>query len=119
MPLRQIDHMNVIAHAGAVGRRVIVAEHRQLRPFPHRYLRHERHQVVGNTVGVFTNQTTRMCTDGIEVAQDGNLPVGFGALQIPQHFLNHQLAASVRIGRLQRKIFTDGNAVRVAIHRRR
>ena len=42
----EVDDVDVVAHAGAVGRRVVVAEHAQPLAAPDRHLRDEGHQVV-------------------------------------------------------------------------
>src|SRR5450830_24949 len=116
MPDRQVDHVDVIAHAGAVRSRVIAAIHGQLLTLAAGHLGDVGHQVVGNAVRGFTDQAAFVGTHGIEVAQQRDAPGRPGPRQVAQHLFDHQLAAAVGIGGGQGKIFRDGHGGRVAIH---
>ena len=68
MALGQIDHMDVVTHAGAVGRVVIVAVHLDFLQLADRDLGHIRGEIRRNTLRVFAQQTGFMRADGVEVA---------------------------------------------------
>ena len=93
----QIHHVDVIAHAGAILSRVVIAEHRQLVEPTYRNLADEGQQVVGNAVGVFADKAGFMGTDRIEVAQQHYGPARIGLGQIAQDFLNHQLGTTIGV----------------------
>ena len=74
MALGQVHHMNVVAHAGAVGRGVVVAKNAQKLPFAYGHLRDEGHEVVGNAIGVLAHGAANVRAHRVEVAQDCYLP---------------------------------------------
>ncbi|MNP34809.1 hypothetical protein D3C76_1281160 [compost metagenome] len=51
----EIHHMNVVANAGAVRGRVVVAEHRQRITTAYCHLGNVRHQVIGDTLRIFAH----------------------------------------------------------------
>ncbi len=71
MAPREILHMDVVAHAGAIGRGVVVAEYMQGLAPAHCHLGDIGHQVVGHAAGIFTDGAAGVGTDRIEVAQGG------------------------------------------------
>ena len=92
----QIHYVDVVAHAGAVFGRVVVAKNRQRLATAYRYLGDIRHQVVRNALRIFTHVARRMGADRVEVAQQGDAPLRLRFLQIGQDLLHHQLAFAVR-----------------------
>ena len=56
MTLGQIDHMDVITHAGAVGGIVVIAEYGKLLALADGDLSDIRQQIVRNAVGILTDQ---------------------------------------------------------------
>ena len=74
MAFGQVADVDVVAHAGAVGRVVVVAEDLQLRAPAHGHLRHVGHQVVGRAARVFADQAALVRAHRVEVAQAGDLP---------------------------------------------
>ena len=68
--------MDIIAHAGAVGRGVIVAEHMHLFQRAHGHLGDVGHQIVGDAVGVLADEAAFMSADGVEIAQQGHIHRG-------------------------------------------
>ena len=74
MPLGQIHHVDVVPDPGAVLGVVVRAEDAEdlklTRGHPHDI----GHEVVGNAVGIITDQAAFMRPHGIEVAQGGNPP---------------------------------------------
>ena len=69
VPFNQIDHMNVVADAGAVGRRVVVGEDIQVRAPSYGDLTDEGDEIVWRTIGILANFAAGVCPDGVEVAQ--------------------------------------------------
>ena len=98
MSLCQINDMDVVTHARAVVRGVVVTPDIEIFAPPHSHLRHIGHQVVGNALWVFADQAAFVRTNGIEIAQYGNTPVWLSAIHIPQHVFNNKFAAPIWIG---------------------
>ena len=84
MAFGQVHHVDVVAHAGAVGRGVVVAKHGQLGQLAYGHLRDVGQQVVGNAVRVFADQAAFMGAHGVEVAQDGDAPARVCSGQVSQ-----------------------------------
>ncbi|MCG3168459.1 MAG: hypothetical protein POELPBGB_04265 [Bacteroidia bacterium] len=111
--------MDVIPHAGAVRRRIIVAVNIERLAPTHRHLCDEGHEVVRHAARILADQPALVRTDGVEVAQQRDLPGRVGAKQILQDRLDHRLAAAVGVRRPQRVVLPHRHRVRIAVHRRR
>ena len=88
--------MQVVAFTGAVGRRIVGAEDRQVVALAERDLGHVGEEVGGCADRVFAKHAAGMSTDRVEVAQDGNPPRRIRVVKVAQQVLDHQLRASVR-----------------------
>ena len=66
--------MDVVAHARAIGRRIVVAEHGKLLEASDRHLRDIRQQVVGDAGGILADESALVGADGVEVAQQDHVP---------------------------------------------
>lgn len=115
MPERQIDNVNVVAHAGAIRRRVIVAPDLQLLAPADGDLGDEGHQVVRDALRVFADQAAFVRADRVEVAQDADPPGGVGAVEVAQHVFDDQLGPAVGVGCRERVIFGQRQALWVAV----
>ena len=73
MAARQVYNVDVVAHAGAVGRGIVIAKDMDLFQLADCDLGNVRDQVVGDAVGVLANQAGRMRADGVEVTQQRNI----------------------------------------------
>ncbi|MNF55723.1 hypothetical protein D3C84_371950 [compost metagenome] len=111
--------MDVVAHAGAVRRRVVVAKHPQFLELADTDLADVGQQVVGNAVGIFADEATLMGTDRVEVAQQHDGPAGIGLGKIPQNLFHHQLGATIGVGGAGGEIFPQGHRSGIAIDGRR
>ena len=116
MAQRQVDHVDIVAHARAIGRSVVVAEDGQALAATHCHLGDEGHQVVRNAGRILTDQAAGMRTHRVEIAQHTDLPLGVGMHDIGQDLLDHQLGAAVGIGHGQARRFQDRQGFRVAVH---
>jgi len=115
----EVHHVDVVAHAGAVGRVVVAAEHLHLGPLADRHLRDVGHQVVRHPARVLADQAAFVRAHRVEVAQAGDLPARVGLLQVVQDALAHQLGRAVGVGRRQRRILADRQRPGLAVHRGR
>ena len=97
MAASQIHDVDIVPHASTVGSLIVSAKNLQLVASAHRNLCNIGQQVVGNVRWVFANQATWVCTDRVEVAQHCHGPVRRGFGEVCKYFLNHQLAAAVRV----------------------
>jgi hypothetical protein len=70
----QVHHIDIVAHAGAVGCGVVVSENRKFGQLAHRNLGNVGQQVVGYAVWIFTDQAAFVGAHRVEVTQDGNSP---------------------------------------------
>ena len=117
MPLRQIDHVDIIAHAGAVGRGVIVAEHVQAVQLADGDLRDIGHEVVGDAVRVLADQTALMRADGVEIAQQHDAPLVVGGVNVLEDIFNVKLGRAVGVGGAARRhILTQRRGVVGAVN---
>ena len=108
--------MDVIAHAGAVGGGVVVAKDLNGLELAHGNLRDIGHQVVGDALGVLADQARRMGADGVEVAEQHNVPLGVGGVNVHKDLLNHPLGPAIGVGRGLLGVFLgDGRVIRIAV----
>ena len=111
----QVHHVDVIAHAAAIGGGPVAAVHLQLLPPPHGHLAHERKEVVGDAGGVFADAATGVGAHGVEVAQPGDAPAGLTRCHIGQQLLHGRLAVAVGVDRGDGRRFWDRHRFRVAV----
>ena len=95
MPQRQINDVDVVAHAGSIRGWIAVAKHRQLCQPADSHLTHIRKQIIGNAAGIFPNLAAGMSAHRVEVAQQGDAPARVGNRQVAQHLLDNQLGTAV------------------------
>ena len=108
--------MDVVAHAGTVGRRIVIAEDSEFLALAHSHLGDIGHQVVGDAVGVLTDASAGVRSHGVKVAQQDDVPFRVGFLDVHQHLLEHRLCPAVGIGTLTfRTVLGDGNLHGVAV----
>ena len=72
----EIHHVDIVAHPGAVRGRIVVAKDPQLLELAHADLTDVRQQVVGDAVGIFTDEAALVSTHRVEVAQQHDGPAG-------------------------------------------
>ena len=112
----QVAHVDVVAHAGAVGGGVVVAKDLNGLELTDGDLGDVGHQVVGDALGVLADQARRMGTDGIEVTEQHDVPLGVGGVDVHEDLLNHPLGPTIGVGRgLLGVLFGDGRVVRIAV----
>ena len=113
----QIQHVDVVADAGAVGGGVVGAEHLDRRCPPGRRLHHQRDQVRG-VARVLADAPVQHRAGGVEVAQGH--PLQPERLVEPgQHALDLQLALAVGVLGAQRRRLHHRQHLGVAVDRRR
>ena len=112
----QIAHVDVVAHAGAVGGGVVVAKDLNGLELAHGNLGDIGHQVVGDALGVLADQARRMSANGVEVTEQHDVPLGVGGVDVHKDLLDHPLGPTIGVGRgLLRILLGDGRVVRVAV----
>ena len=117
MSLREVDDVDVIAHAGAVVCRVVVAEDRQALELADSDLRDVRHEVVRNAAGIFTNFAGLMRADRVEITKKSGVPCRVSLVEVLQDVLDLELRFAVRVGRLVgREGLFDRNARGLAVN---
>src|SRR6266404_7071441 len=103
----KIDDMNEVADSGAIRSAIVAAPNRQLVALSNCHLRHKWQQVVRNAQRVFSDEPACVRANRVEVAQNANPPIIVGPIKIPQHFLDEELCAAVRICRSERMLLVE------------
>ncbi len=119
MPLRQIHHVDIVAHAGAVGGVIIIAEHAKLFQPAQRRLGDVGHQVIGDAGGILPDEAGFVRANGVEVTQQHHRPCGVGRGDIAQNLLTHEFGPAVGVGAAQRRILVHRHGGTGLIHRSR
>ena len=70
---REIDHMDIVAHARAVGRIVVVAENSELGQLADGHFGNIRTEIVGYAARIFPDKSGLMRADGVEIPQYGDI----------------------------------------------
>ena len=120
MALRQVHHMDVVAHARAVRRIIVVSKDAYALQLSDGHLRHVGNQIVRDSFGILADEAALMGSDGIEVAQKHHLPVVVGHIDILQHLLQHALGLAVGVRAFSlRALLRDGHKGRISVYGRR
>ena len=117
VPLRQIHHVDVVPHAGAVGGGIIVAEDDQLLANAAGGLGDEGHQVVGDAVGRFADAARGVGPHGVEVPKEHRGPGGVGLHIVPDDLLAHELGPAIGVGAAHAAGLVEGHGVLRAVNR--
>ena len=116
MAAGQIDDVDIVTHAGAVRGGVVVAEDMDLFQLADGDLGDVGHQVVGDAVGVLADEAGLVGTDGVEVAQQGDVQLRVRLADILQNALGEGLGGAVGVGGLAHgEVLGDGHGGRVAV----
>ena len=108
--------MDVVAHAGAVGRVVVVAKDVHGVALADGGLRDVGHEVVGDALGVLAHEARGVRADGVEVAQQHDVPLRVGGVEVGEDLLDHPLGPAVGVGRgLLGALLGERQRVRVAV----
>src|SRR5207244_5724724 len=102
MSSHQVLDVDVITYAGTVTGRVVVAKYLQLLAQASRHLGHKRHQIIGRAQRHFSEQTTRMSCNGVEVAKHSDIQLA-GLRKTLQNLLTLQFGQSIYCLRPQRR----------------
>ena len=117
MSVGQIDHVDVVTHAGTVMGVIVITEYTQFLAHSDGRLCNVGHEVVGDAVGILANQAALMCTDGVEVAEQHDVPFGICLLDVHEHLLQHGFGPAVRIGaHALGALLGDGDDGGITIH---
>src|SRR5262249_22979531 len=111
----EVVDVDIVAHAGAVGRGVIVAEHGQLRATADRDFAGDLGQQ-RRLLGRLADAAADVAAGDVEVAQR-DVGRAAGEAEVAQHPFAHQLRGAVRVDRRGRAVFADAAAGRLAVHR--
>ncbi len=99
----EVFDVDVVAHAGAVGRRVVGAEHRQVRALADRGLAGHLDQQRGGARRL-ADAALRVGAGHVEIAQH-DVAHRRGRAQVAQHPLGHELGGAVGVDRRGRRFF--------------
>ncbi len=111
MGVGDVEDVNVIADAGAIGRGIVRAENFELRNEPEGGIQNFRNEMGFDAVA-FT--TFGRGTGSIEIAEGGVVETGVGAV-IGEDFFEAEFGFAVGIDGIFGMIFGDGNGVRFAV----
>ena len=107
--------MDVVADAGAVRRRVVVAEDRELLEAPDRDLRDVGHQVVRDSGRILAHEAALVRADGVEVAQQQEVPGRIGGGHRAHDLLEPELGGAVGVHRRERGRLPEREVRRVGV----
>ena len=111
---REVHDVDVVAHAGTVGRRIVAPPHAKARQLADRDLRDVGHEVVRDAARVFADSPRGVRADGVEVAKRGVL-----RFALRENALDLRLVLAVRVGRAKRMVLGERQARGVTVHRGR
>ncbi len=111
----EVHDVDVVADPRAVVGVVVAAEDAEAVAFTDGGLGNERHEVVGNAVGVFANGARLVRTDGVEIAQQSDAPRLVRKGEVPQDLFDEELRLAVGVGSAERKVLGYRGGVRVAV----
>ena len=118
VPGREVLDVDVVAHAGAVGGRVVVAEDPEAVEPADRDLGEVGHEVVRDVGRVLAERPRGVRTDRVEVAQQRHPPRRVGERDVAQHLLLHHLGPAVGVGRRGRQVLVHRHRGVGAVDRR-
>ena len=119
MPEREVDDVDVVAHPGAVDRRVVVPEHPHEGVAPGGHLHDVGHQVVGDALGVLADAAAGVGADRVEVPQGQEPPARVAGRRVDEHVLDDELRPAVGVGGAAPRGLVDRDALGVAVDRAR
>ena len=115
--LGQVDHVDVVAHAGAVRGVVIVAVDLNGLQLTNRDLGHVRGEVCRNALRILAKQAGLVSANRVEVAQQHDGPGRISHVNVAQDLLLEQLGGAVRVGgAASRRFLGDRQLLRAAVH---
>ena len=115
VPVGEVNHVDVVAQAGAVRGGVVVAEHHQLFAAADGHLGDEGHQVVGDALRVFADPAGRVGAHRVEVAQQGDVPAVVGRPEVGEDVLDLFLGAAVGVVGADLHLLDVGDGVVLAV----
>lgn len=108
--VRQIYYVDVIAYVSIIFGRIIVIKNRQRVATVYSNLGDVWYQVIRNVLRIFVYIVRRMRVNRVEVAQQGNVLVRLGFLQIGEDLFYYQFVFVVRVLRcVGREVFNVWN----------
>ena len=116
----QVDDVDVVTQAGAVGRVVVVAEDRKAFAQSGGRLGDVGHQILRHAARQFADERRGVGADGVEVAQCDAVQALVGRAAVVQDVFGHLLRVAVgRGGGFAGRLLRDGQCVGLAVDRRR
>ena len=113
----EVYYVDVVAYASTIVCVVVVAEYAELSTLTYSSLCDVRHEVVGDTIGVLADSTALVSTDGVEVAEQYDVPLIVGLLYVHEYLLEHRLGLSVGVGAVTfGALLSDGDDSGVTVY---
>src|SRR5688500_2083735 len=119
MAFGEVDHVDVIAHAGAVRRGVVRAPDVERGTPADRHLGDVGEEVVRHAGRVLADTARRMRAGRIEIAQRYEAEIGVRARVVVQELFHDELRLAIGIGRPERVRLRNRQLARLAVHRGR
>jgi hypothetical protein len=91
----KVNNVNIVTHTCAIFCVIVVAKHVQVIKFTNCNLADIWHQVVWNTIWVFSQKPTFMCTDWIEISKQCCIETWVCLLIINQNMLIKQFCSAI------------------------
>mmetsp|Transcript_1210 Transcript_1210/g.2838 ORF Transcript_1210/g.2838 Transcript_1210/m.2838 type:complete len:388 (+) Transcript_1210:157-1320(+) len=116
VPQGQVDDVDVVTHARAVVGGVVIPEDGELGPDASGHLLDEGHEVVGDALGVLAHESRGVGAHGVEVAQQGDVPLVVRLVHVLEDLLDEELCAPVGVGGRVWEGLVHRHGGRVTIH---
>lgn len=109
MSLGQIDDVDIVANTGTIGGGIVHPKDGEMLPATDGDLSDVGHEIVGDTSGILADLTGSVGAARVKVAEDEDVPLGIGLVQIAQKLLDEELGASVRVCGADLSVLRDGH----------
>ena len=113
----QIHYMDIISDTCSVRCIIVISKYTKAFQLANSNLCDIRHQVIRNTIRIFTDLTALVCTDRVKVTKQDHVPLGICFLDICQDLLQHALCLSIWVCDLTlRAVFRYRYLVRCSVY---
>ena len=117
MALCQVNDVDVVANSSSVMGGIVVSEDAEGLKLADGHLGDIGNQVVGNTLGILTDESALMGSDRVEVSEKHYVPLGISGMKIGKDLLQHALGLSVRVSDVSLgALLGDGHEGRVPVY---
>ena len=116
MCLSEVNDVDIVADACAVVSGIVVSENMKFFELTDSCLAYVRKEVVRDTLGVLTDKSRLVCSDGVEITEDRNALKLTCVADVLEHSFDNKLGLAIGVCSGKREIFADRNGLGRAVH---